>query len=392
MNKHVFIGFIMLMLYYADLRAQDTTRKIVSFDQLKQYEDQLINPNNGFVFDLFKKTKCELIVTPDNAKQGDNISIAMSASGPIDSVVYSFGPLTGKVSALPATVNLNTCKISGVYYTELDLSAKFYVLGFYKKITEHLYLTIGVNSREDIDKDYVLYVGYINDNGRKNDILAGMANAFQDEFDAYKQTQYLYAQPRFFTRDAISFVNSADMAIFLGEGDERCLLAGPDEDNDWVGSLEMEYGNFTPCGQEGDCEILVSGSCRLLAFDSDGSLPISYWMHGESTKLEKRAFSGLHMICGFRTDHKISSWWWGRRKNSSEDFFKSFAKRLDDGSSVKDAWLDAAGDNLDFDDGYNRTAVFYLWVYEDHNVYTDWDDYIYGNSIYNDGLFAEYWE
>lgn len=348
----------------------------------------------GLLFLLFlTAAKCvQMEVSPENAKQGDNISVKITANeaSKLDRIEYTLGSTTGTTTSSPFNANINTCKTSGNYQSSLILTAKaFWNDGTVKTTTRNLDLTVGPNSREDSDKNYVTYIADENDS-KRNDIRSGQANAFQDEFDAYSETQYFWAEPRFFTTDANSFVNSADMAFFLGHGNHHQYRAGP-TGSDWVNFTNTEFGNFIPCGGAGDCEILVSGACQLLSLNNDGGHAWRYfWRHENSSKLDKRAFTGLHMICGFRTNHHYTYWWWGRWKSSSEGFFKSFAKRLDNGNKIRDAWLDAAGDKLDFDDGNNRAAVFYLKPYENDAINTLRDDYIFGNPNYQ--LWAEYWD
>jgi hypothetical protein len=180
------------------------------------------------------------------------------------------------------------------------------------------------------------------------------------------------------------------MTIFLGHGSPHNYRAGPNG-SDWVDFTNTEYGGFAPCNNTGDCEYLVSGSCQLLSMNDIGGNPWRYfWRNSNSTKSDKRAFTGLHALCGFRTNHHYSYWWALGWHSSSTDFFEAFAKKLDAGHSVRYSWIDASGDELDFDDGNNRCAVFYLRPYENDNLTSDHGDFIYGNGNYY--LDAEYWE
>lgn len=113
-----------------------------------------------------------------------------------------------------------------------------------------------------------------------------------------------------------------------------------------------------------------------------------WWFHRENTKLDPRPFSGLHMVLGFRTNHRIVHWW---LDNDSADFFEEFANNLNDGMTVINSWQEAADDELSFDDGKNRTAVIYLKEYENDTINSTQDDYIYKHPNY-DQRWIDYYE
>jgi hypothetical protein len=331
-------------------------------------------------------------VSPADPKQGEVVTFVINAGEPSDivKVDYTIGSMTGTTTTVPHQVSINTCKTGGTYYTTIAISATAtYKDGSVKTTTGSINLTVGKDSREDTDRNYVCYIADEND-GTINDVRSGWANAFQDEFDAFSQTQYYWAQPAFFTTSALYYANSADMTLFLGHGNPHQYRAGP-TGSDWVDFSSTEFGNMAPCNATGDVEYLVSAACQLLSMDAIGGNPWRfYWKHEYSTRLQKRPFTGLHMICGFRTNHHYDYWWWFGWHSSSTGFFDQFAGSLDDNHTVRDSWLDAAGDELDFDDGNNRTAVFYLRAYENARINTHGDDYIYGNTNYI--VDAEYWE
>ena len=334
----------------------------------------------------------KITTTPQDAKQGGvlNFEITAGESSEIDEIDYKIGTTSGTTTTVPRTIKVNTCKSTGTYYTNLSYSATAtYDDGTVKNTNGSVDLTVGKTTREDSDRTYVLYIADEAD-GTINDVRTGWANAFQDEFDTYTETQYYWAEPRFFTTQSLSFVNSADMAIFLGHGRHHEYRAGPNG-SDWVNFTNTQYGNFVPCYNTGDSEYLVSGACQLLSLsNSGGNAWRHFWRHYNSTRLDTRPFSGLHMICGFRTNHHYTYWWFFGWHSSSTDFFEEFAERLDNGHRVRDAWLDSAGDELDFGGGDNRTAVFYLSPYVNDTLSSNRDDYIYGNANY--ALYAEYWE
>lgn len=348
-----------------------------------------------WVFCILFFSSCKWVkikTTIQDPKQGDNITFKITAGQPSNLVKidYTIGTLSGSTTTVPKTVSINTCKSTGTYYTAINFAATAtYTSGTTRNFSGYINLTVGKISREDNDRTYVLYIADEND-GTINDVRIGWANAFQDEFDSYTETQYYWANPAFFTTHCLSYANSADMAIFLGHGSPHEYRAGPNN-SDWVDFTGTEFGNFVPCYNTGDCEYLVSGSCQLLSLNNIGSNTFRhFWRHYNSTKLNTRPFSGLQMICGFRTNHHYTYWWFFGWHSSSTDFFEEFAERLDNGHRVREAWLDASGDELDFDDGNNRTAVFYVRPYEHKVLASNRDDYIYGNSNYL--LDAEYWE
>ena len=343
---------------------------------------------------LFVAAKCVRVeVETVNPKQGDVVVFKISAneSSSLDKVDYTIGTTNGSTTTVPKSVNFNTCKSGGTYYSTLTYTAKAYWNNGETKTTSgSIDLTTGSNSREDSDKNYVTYIADEND-GTINDVRSGWANEFQNEFDYFSETQYFWSEPYMFTNSSQNYVNSADMAIFLGHGAPHKYRAGPNS-SDWVDFTDASYGMFAPCGKTGDLEYLVSGSCQLLSLDDIGSNGWRYfWQHYNSTKLEDRVFTGVHLVCGFRTNHHYTYWWWFGWHSSSDDFFKEFAKKLDQKKTIRDAWLDAAGDKLSFNNGKNRATVYYLAPYVNDKItsYTG-TDYIYGNSNY--ALGAEYWD
>ena len=342
------------------------------------------------IFTSCKWVKVESSVV--NPKQGDNLTFTITAgeSSDIERIEYSIGSQSGSTTNVPHTVNVNTCKTPSTYLTNISVSVTAtWDDGRVKTFGESIDLTVCESSREDADRTYTLYIADEND-GTINDVRSGWANAFQDEFDTYSETQYYWSQPRFFTTDALSHGNSADMTIFSGHGSPHEYRAGP-SGSDWVDFTDTEFGGFAPCYNTGDCEYLVSGSCQLLSMNDIGSSSFRhFWRHYNSTKSDTRSFTGLHVLCGFRTDHFYYYWWFFGWHSSSTGFFEAFAKKLDAGHSVRYAWIDACGDELDFGGGNNRGAVFYLRPYQYSSLSSNQDDLIYGNGSYF--LDAEFWE
>lgn len=328
---------------------------------------------------------------PLSPKQGDNVKqiITVGDSEDLDKVNYKINDLEGTVSSVPHTVTINTCKATGKYFTSLSVWAEaVYIDGEIKTFGPKVYdLTVGKTSREDNDLNYAIYIAHDDDEDRE-DLRIGMANAFMDEFNSYSQSQYYWSEPRFYTNQSLYFANSVDMAISFGHGSHHNYKAG-ESSSDIVDVSTTEFGNCAPCYNTGDLEYLVFASCQTLSMENyAGNSFRYYWFLNANTKNDKRPFTGLHMTMGFRTNHSIVYWWFD---NDSEDFFEEFADNLDDGIGLIDSWQEAAGDELSFDDGKNRTAVIYLKKYENDTISSSKDDYIYGNGNYNQ-QWIDYWE
>jgi hypothetical protein len=145
---------------------------------------------------------------------------------------------------------------------------------------------------------------------------------------------------------------------------------------------------FVPCHRVGDLEYLALISCSTLSLDDIGGRSFwDYWLHGYETRLENRPFTGLHMVLGFRTEVNFSYSPFG---DDGEDFLSTFAGDLDEGMAVREAWYDAASQELDFGGGRNRTAVLYQEDYENDALGSNQNDYIWANPRYT--FWVEYME
>ncbi|HBD09466.1 MAG TPA: hypothetical protein DCZ69_14520 [Syntrophobacteraceae bacterium] len=264
--------------------------------------------------------------------------------------------------------------------TSLDIRVvTTYVDGATATLTRNLDLTRGLNSLENSDHKYSIYVAQGLDEDHEDDAF-DMANAFMDEFDSYSRLHYYYAEPRMYTSECRYYANGADLVISLGHGEHHLFNTGVGD----VDLSETGYGNFRYCGGHGDAEYLVFAACQVLSFDdSDGHDWRYFWRNYNSTKSDVRPFSGLHMVMGFHSN-------WYTEGRDGDHLFEEFAASLDSGDRVIDAWLEAVGDELDFDDGNNRGVVYYLNEYEDDTITSAKDDYIYGNSRYD--FTVEYYE
>jgi hypothetical protein len=323
-----------------------------------------------------------IYITPEEPQQGELIWISVDNEerGEVDHVEVTFAGRTGRSSAVPAYFSIDTCKDTEPYLTSLEIRAvTTYVDGATGTQTLQVDLTRGLASREDDDQNYAVYVTQGLDESHRDDAL-DMANAFMDEFDSYSRSQFLWAEPSLYTSHCDRYANSADLIISIGHGSAHVFGTGDGN----VDLSETGYGNFRPCGGHGDAEYLVFAACSVLSMaDSDGHAWHYFWKNQRSTKSELRPFSGLHMVMGFRTNFATS----GR---DGDHLFEEFAANLDSGDRVVDAWQEAVGDELDFDDGDNRGAVFYLSEYVDDTIHSAKDDYIYGNSKYS--LSMDYWD
>ena len=107
-----------------------------------------------------------------------------------------------------------------------------------------------------------------------------------------------------------------------------------------------------------------------------------WWRHNEQTKSDNRPFSGLHMALGFETVLCLCE--------DIDGFMGTFADYLDCGMYVVDAWMEAADDNLSFEDKKNISIVYFMKPYEYDQFTSNQDDYIYPN--YNYCLWWCYWD
>ncbi len=331
----------------------------------------------------------KMIPINENPKQGDDIEVKITVGekDELNKAEYKINNSPGTTTVIPHTLTVNTCKDNGTYHTKLALWGEAtYDDGEIKLFEKNYDLTIGKATSEDSDKNYNIYIAHEDED--REDLRIGMANAFMDEFNSYSKSQYYWAEPRFYTYQCFSYANNADMTISFGHGYHHHYKAGRNS-SDWVDISSTAYGNCAQCYKNGDLEYLVFGSCQTLSMENDGGHSFwHYWFHDGNNKLDERPFTGLHMVLGFRTNHRIVHWF---LDNDSEDFFDTFAENLDDGWKIIDAWQEAAGDELSFSDGKNRTAVIYLYVYENDRISNNRSDYIYGNNKYYQ-KYIDYWE
>jgi hypothetical protein len=148
------------------------------------------------------------------------------------------------------------------------------------------------------------------------------------------------------------------------DGDGKGKLGITSNKDDYYETATGTYSGVWVIGDYPDDPTAFGGAFRY------------WWFHNENTKLNKRPFTGLHMVLGFRTNFSIT-------KSQGSNFLKEFARNLDDGMTVIGSWLEAAMDELPFDYGKNRATVIYLKMYENDTILSNKDDYILGNENYN---------
>lgn len=342
-----------------------------------------------FLLILTDCRKTLIYITPEQPRQGDEVWIGVDNEEreDVDSVYVTFSDREGWGDAVPAYFVANTCKDTGPYLSELDIHAvTTYVDGATGNESRQIDLTQSIATNEDDDLHYVMYVTQDSDETYR-ETLTDMANAFMEEFDAYSNDQYFWAEPRFYTTGSSTYANSADLSISLGHGLPHLFYTDHGSSDGEVDVSNTSFGSFHPCGGNGDAEYLVFFSCETLSLgDQDGHDWGYFWKNREATKSELRPFSGLHIVMGFRSLTQLR-WFFGW---DGEDMLEEFAANLDSGDRVVDAWQEAVGDELSFASGYNRGAVIYIPTYEDDTIFSVGDDYIYGNSHYD--LYADYWE
>lgn len=324
-------------------------------------------------------------VDPEIPKQGDNIDIRVTAGSKskIQSITYRVNSTTNTITSVPHNFKFNSCKSTGTYNTSLNLwSEAIYNNGKIRTFTKEYDLTVSPDSREGGSLTYGLFLAHDN-NDYYEDHRISQANAFFNEFESYSSYDYYWTAPYVYNCSGLCYANKYDMLISYGHGGHHEYRAG-NTLSDTVDLSTTSYGGFFPCYNTGDLEYLIFASCRTLSMnDFGGHSYIHYWMHFFSTRFENRPFSGLHMVCGFRTPYSATT-------GDASDFMEEFAENLDDNLHVIDAWQEAVGDELDFDDADNMGTVFYIKQYENDRITTRKNDYIYFNSNYE--IWYDTWE
>ena len=323
-----------------------------------------------------------LAPNPPNPKQGDIVKVRVAATDKenLAQLTYSINGVAGSGIQVPYDVEFNTCKDTGVYHSNLDLEGvATYNDGEVKRFSQQYNLLIGENKREDKDLEYSIFLG---GGGRKaRSVQRNMIDNFRGSFDAYSQSLYDSSYESYYTTNSKLYINNVDMAVSFGHGGHHSYAPRIGET---VNLSDTEFGIFAPCDNTGDLEYLVFFSCYTLSMEDAGSKPYSYyWFHQDSSKLETRPFTGLHMAIGFRTDFVVDIYLGGSwRTKQGRELVKKFANNLDGGWEIITAWLDAVSDELIQANGDNMATVFYLREYQHDTIYTEKDDYIFPHAKY----------
>jgi hypothetical protein len=225
---------------------------------------------------------------------------------------------------------------------------------------------VSTMSHEDNDNQFVGYVS------NEEDRFTGYVWGFVDEFkNTWTNTQYYWGECRFLQNDHKSFADSADLAYVAGHGSPSYIVMGTGQECDLT---KCAWGSYSSADRTGDLEYIVFHSCQVLSLDGDWR---GRWMHTAATQTQKRPFSGLHVAMGYRTNH-INGLGAGRWTADE------FAENLEDGYSVRYAWLEAVEDAR-WLAGWqeNMGAVFFLKPHKDETIsqHNSWD-YKYGDPEY----------
>jgi hypothetical protein len=180
-------------------------------------------------------------------------------------------------------------------------------------------------SYEDIDHQVVGYAS------NEEDRFADNVWDFIDEFGStWPCSQYYWGERRFLQEDHLDFVDGADLAFISGHGNVSYIKMNSTEG---CHLDECSWGSYSSPSRKGDLEFIAFESCLILSLDGDWR---ERW---QSAPDRKRPFSGLHMACGFTTNHGESPVF---------ELSDEFAENLEDGFSVRWAWLEATDDENDW--------------------------------------------
>jgi len=228
---------------------------------------------------------------------------------------------------------------------------------------------IFAKSFEDNDSQFVGYAS--NEESRFWDNVWDFKDEFQNTWPC---SQYYWGERRFLQEDHLKFVDSADLAFISGHGSSSYIILSKGQG---CSLTQSSWGSWSSNSRKGDLEYIAFESCSVLSRSDNWR---ARWM---STPNKKRPFSGLHVACGFTGVHKESP---------VVELSDEFAENLEDGFSVRWAWLEATDDEDDwvwFHD--NEGCVFFIRPhkyerYWQHNSRDRW----YHDSDYQ--LDANYWD
>lgn len=201
-------------------------------------------------------------------------------------------------------------------------------------------------SYEDNDAEFVGYVS--NEEGR----FVGFVTDFKDQFaSSWPCSQYLWGERRFMQEDHLYHVDSADLAYVAGHGSAAYMAMSSGQDCDLT---QCAWGSWSSKSRKGDLEYIAFHSCSVLSLNGDWR---ARWA---STPNRRRPFAGLHVACGFKDIH---------RGSPTFDLGEEFAENLQDGYSVRWAWLEATDDENDQVWGHdNLGCVIYVNPHKDETA------------------------
>jgi hypothetical protein len=216
------------------------------------------------------------------------------------------------------------------------------------------------------------FVGYASD---EEDRFYDNVWDFKDEFEStWTCTQYFWGQRRFMQEDHLSYVDSADLAFVSGHGNTSFIAMASGQDCDLQ---QCAWGSWSSHSRKGDLEYIAFESCKVLSLEGD-------WRARWSCSPNRmRPFAGLHVAGGFKNNHVESPVY---------EVSDEFAENLEDGYSVRWAWLEAADNENTWVWGHdNLGCVIYLRPHKNETIggYRTYDRW-YHDSDYI--LDAEYWE
>lgn len=321
------------------------------------------------------------IVTPVTPKQGDMVTIRVTATDKshLSNVQLTVNGVLTERATVPFDVPVSLCRTITQYPTTLHIVARaVYDDGEVVRHEVSFDLTVSdPTEREDADHEFALYVA---DNPpRFEDLEVEMANAVRTSFDTFHESQYYWSEKRFYAEQALQFANGSDFIFSYGHGRPHIFCYHRANDLDLS---ETEYGSFVPCHETGDAEHLAFFACDVLSMkDVDGTPFWDFWFPPADPPSLARPFYGLHHVMGFRTNFAVRSYLWGSwHVIDGDDCNRQFVNKLDQGWTIRAAWLDAASDELRQRNGDNMAAVLYPYIYAAETLTPEGMDYIVGNS------------
>ena|GEM_PF-3329613 len=177
------------------------------------------------------------------------------------------------------------------------------------------------------------------------------ASRFKHQFeDAWPCAQYHYAYPFMLAEDHLYFADAMDLAYVTGHGRPGGMSLS------WQDCeiSDCALGSWSSNTRRGDLDYIAFESCQVTSLDGD------WWLRWLSTPNKKGPFSGLHVACGFWNNHRAST------QFSLAD---EFALNLEEGMSVRSAWMEAVEDENDWISGHwNKGSVIYVAPHRDEPI------------------------